>query len=370
MKKLYWRPSGISRIELLLVAVVAIICLVSVENLPRIQRQPHFRDKMAAARLSQACMSAIKDEKLRRGFTLDSEADPHGTGMIGTIVTPITSNTGHLPAKLLTTNPNFAAVVVSMLKRAGVGKGSPVAVGVSGSFPALNVSVYTALQTLQAKGIVIASVASSEWGATDPYYTWLDMERTLFDRRLISFRAVGASRGGIDDRGFGISKRGRAMLDDAIQRAGLRKLESDSLEEAISARMNLYYEVAGDQPIAAYVNVGGGAASVGTAVGKKLFASGLNFSAPRGATDSVMSRFVQEGVPVIHMSGIKYIAERYGLPEDLTVAPAVGEGGVYSRVEYNPWYAAVGIVLILLTMFGFLRLDLGRNLLGTSKPSK
>ncbi len=370
MKKLYWRPSGISRVELVLVAVVAIICLVSVENLPRIQRQPHFREKMAAARLSQACMSAIKDEKLRRGFTLDSEVDPHGSGMIGTLVTPVTSNTGHLPAKLLTTNPNFAAAVVSMLKRAGVKKGSPVAVGVSGSFPALNVSVYAALQTLQAKGIVVVSVAASEWGATDPYYTWLDMERTLFDRHLINFRAVGASRGGIDDRGFGISKRGRAMLDGAIQRAGIRKLDSASLEDAIASRMNLYYEVAGEEPIAAYINVGGGAASVGTAVGKKLYDSGLNFNAPRGATDSVMTRFVSEGVPVLHMSGIQYLADHYGISQDVTLPPTVGEGGVYSRVEYNPWYAGVGVFLILLTMFAFLRLDLGRNLLGTGKPSK
>lgn len=370
MKKLYWRPSGISRLELILIAAVAIVCLVCVENLPRVRRQSHFREKVAAARLASAGMAAIKEEKRNRGFVVDPETDPWGSGMIGNLVTPITSNTGHLPAKLLTTNPNFAAVVVAMLKRAGVAKGDRVAVGVSGSFPALNLAVYSALQTLQARPVIIASVASSEWGATDPNYTWLDMERTLFDRRLVSFRAAAASRGGIDDLGFGISKQGRAMLDAAIQRAGIRKLEPDSLEEAITVRMNLYYELAGDDQFKAYINVGGGAASVGTAVGKRLFDPGLNTSAPRGATDSVMSRFIQEGVPVLHMSGIADIAARYGLSTNPAQPASIGEGGVYTRVEYNPWYALVGIVVILMTMLAFLRLDFGRNLLGKSPPSK
>src|SRR5690606_2937660 len=111
-----------------------------------------------AARLSAACMREIKEERIRRGATIDPEVDPLGTGMLGNLVTPITSNTGHLPAKQLTTNPNFAAAIVAMLKKAGVGQGSTVAVGLSGSFPALNTATYAALQTLQSRAIVIASV--------------------------------------------------------------------------------------------------------------------------------------------------------------------------------------------------------------------
>jgi poly-gamma-glutamate system protein len=369
MKKLYWRPSGVSRLALVLIAVVSVVCLVSVENLPRVRRLAHFADKLAAARLSQTGMTAIKEERIKRGDTFDPEIDPLGTGMLGNLVTPITSNTGHLPAKMISTNPNFAAVIVSMLRRAGVNSGDAVAVGISGSFPALNLSTYAALQTLQVKPLVITSVASSEWGATDPYYTWLDMERTLSERRLIGFRAIAASRGGIDDRGFGISKQGRRMLDAAIERSGAKRLEPESLEDAIATRMNTYYEAAGETPIRAYINIGGGSASVGTAVGKRLYEPGLNRSVPRGATDSVLSRFVQEGVPVIHISGIKEIATRYGLSTDPTVAVEPGEGGVYSRVEYNPWYAGMAMLVILGTMVAFLRLDFGRNLLGQSKAS-
>jgi hypothetical protein len=70
------------------------------------------------------------------------------------------------------------------------------------------------------------------------------------------------------------------------------------------------------------------------------------------------------------MSGIQYLADHFGISGDMSLPPTVGAGGVYSRVEYNPWYAGVGVFLILATMFAFLRLDLGRNLLGTGKPSK
>ncbi len=358
MKKLYWRPSGISRIQLLLIALVAALCLTAVEQLPRVKRQPYFAEKVAAARLASAAMAAIKEEKARRGIPIDPEADPFGSGMIGSVVTAVTSNTGHLPAKIMSTNPNFAAVVVALLKEAGVREGDVVALGTSGSFPAMNVAAYAALQTLKTKPIVISSASSSEWGATDEDYLWLDMEQTLYQKKLVTFRSVAASRGGIDDRGFGISRQGRALLDAAIERAQLPNIEPRSLPEAIEQRMNLYYEHAGDKSIAAYINVGGGSASVGTHVGKKLFVPGLNTVAPKGATDSVMTRFVQEGVPVIHISGIAELAASYGLPLEFSAPEPVGAGGVYARVEYNPWYASLGIAAILLTMFAFMRLDL------------
>lgn len=367
MKKLYWRPSGISRAELFLIALIALVCLTAVENLPRVRRQAHFAEKVAAAQLASSAMQAIKEEKLRRGITIDPEVDPLGSGMIGSPVTPVTSNTGHLPAKLTTTNPNFAAVVVAMLREAGVNPGDTVAVGVSGSFPALNVATYAALETLQLEPIVIASAASSEWGANDEDYLWLDMEQTLFQKELVRFRSVAASRGGIDDRGFGIGREGRALLDAAIERAQLVKIEPQTLLEAIDARMNVYFEKARDKRIAAYINVGGGSASVGTHVGKKAFRSGVNTTLPRAATDSVMTRFVQEGIPVVHLSGVSEIAQRYGLPEAFNLPQRVGVGGVYARVEYNPWFAGLGIVIVLGSMFGFLRFNVGFGSLGSRR---
>ena len=54
-----------------------------------------------------------------------------------------------------------------------------VAVGLSGSFPAMNVAVYSALYELGVEPIIISSTAASQWGANDPNFTWLDMEAVL-----------------------------------------------------------------------------------------------------------------------------------------------------------------------------------------------
>lgn len=368
MKKLYFRPPGLSRLELLAIAAVALIAMIGVETLPRESLQPNFREKMEAARLAESMMRAVREGKLERGIPIDPEVDPALTGMIGNTVTPITSNTGYIESKLTSTNPNFAAVIVHLLKHAKVEEGDVVAIGVSGSFPALNISTYAAVKALKLQPLIIASAASSEWGATDVNYLWLDMERTLFEQRHIAFRSIAASRGGVDDRGFGISRQGRQLLDEAIDRSGLPKLIPKDLNEAINQRMSLYQEHAGDRRISAYINVGGGSASVGTHIGKKLFNPGLNTTAPRGTVDSVMTRFVEAGVPVIHLTSVKELASRYGLAEAPREPQTIGQGRVFREVTYNPWLAASAIALILATMVALLRFDLGFRVFSRAQP--
>lgn len=373
MKKLYWRPSGASRVALILIALVSLGCLGMVQGLPSKSRQKHHSQKLAAATLARNAMRVIKDEKLNRGILVDSEADPTGTGMIGVSVSATTSNTGYLDAKQLSTNPNFAAVVVHLLKLAGAEPGDTVAVGMSGSFPALNISTLAAIKTLKLEPIVISSVASSGWGANDPGFGWLDMEETLTKSQLLSFRSVASSRGGIDDRGLGISREGRAMLDESMLHHNITRIEPKSLKESIDRRMETYREQAAGRPIKAYINVGGGAASVGTHVGKKLFKPGLNRQPPLGGTDSVMLRFVSDGVPVIHLSNIRTIAERHKLEPPTSQPFSIGQGAVYVKEEPDLRLVFFAIVLILGSLVAFLKLDLSVRLFqprskGSSAP--
>jgi poly-gamma-glutamate system protein len=365
MKRLYWRPPGVSRTALVLVAIVAVVAVAAVELLPVVRKQRHYREKITAARLAKNAMDAIKAEKQRLGHTIKPKIDPAGTGMLGESFTPVTSNTGFLSAKRTSTNPNFAAVIVHLLFEAGVEEGDVVAVAMSGSFPALNVSTYAALHTIGAKPIVIASTSSSEWGANNVDYLWLDMERTLRDEGLLEFKAAAASFGGIDDVGVGMTDQGRAILAAAMKRNGVKQLEPTSLSDAIVKRVALYDELAGDAPIAAYVNIGGGSASVGTHVGKKQFKPGLNEEVPRAPNlaDSVMLRFAKRDVPVIHISRMKLLAERYGLPyEPLSEVP-IGQGSVFVATEYNRWLALGGLVMVLGLLFTFVRWDVGTRLL-------
>ena len=96
-------------------------------------------------------------------------------------------------------NPNFAAVVVEWLKELGVKSGDVVAVGASGSFPAMNIAVYAALHELGIEPIIISSTAASQWGANEPSFTWLDMEAVLRKSDVFPYKSVAASLGGVGD---------------------------------------------------------------------------------------------------------------------------------------------------------------------------
>jgi poly-gamma-glutamate system protein len=369
VKRVYWRPPAVSRAALLLVAAVACALLVAVERLKVRRQQPYYAEKLAAAELAQRAMAVIKAEKLRRGLRVDPETDPTESGMIGEAITPVTANTGYLSAKQRSVDANFAAVMVALLMRAGVAPGDRVAVGVSGSFPALNVSIYAALATVRADPVVIASASASEWGANHIDYLWLDMERTLVDQRSFAFRSIASSLGGIDDRAYGISKEGRVLLTQCVERAGIPLIDPKGLVDSIDQRMVLYDQRAGGKSYKAYINVGGGTASVGTHVGKKQFKPGLNLRAPQGEgiVDSVMLRFATRDVPVIHVTSIEDLAKQFDLKEPQAGrVVAVGEGGVYAKLEYRRWLAGVALALLFAVMVLFIRLDFGFRLFRSS----
>ncbi len=129
-------------------------------------------------------------KRLRKNLPIDPESDPAQTGLIGELLSPLTTNPGHLPAKQTSANPNFSAVIIHLLKRAGVKEGDKVAVGFSGSFPALNICVLAAIDTLKADPIVISSAGSSQWGANHPDFMWPDMEKLLHEKHVFPYRSV------------------------------------------------------------------------------------------------------------------------------------------------------------------------------------
>lgn len=364
MKRIYWRPQKISRIELGLIALISLALLAAVEVFQVTEEQPWHAEKLEASRLARLAMAVVRDERERQGLEMDPTTDPTGSGVIGLAMSEVTTNTGHLQAKQTSVNPNFAAVVVHYLKKAGVGAGDTVAVGCSGSFPALNIAVYAALQTLGANPVVISSVSGSQWGANDPRLTWLDMERLLFEKKVFTFRSVAGSRGGIEDRALGIGREGRQKLDAAIERNGVHVIKPKDYAQSVDERMALYRERAGDG-VKAYVNVGGGTTSVGTRLGKQMFQPGLNRSPPPGLreVDSVMSRFIHEGVPVIHLVRVADLARRFGLPVQPTEMPGVGEGEIFVKRARNRWLAGGSVLVVLALLYGFIRRDLGLRML-------
>jgi hypothetical protein len=77
-----------------------------------------------------------------------------------------------------------------------------------------------------------------------------------------------------------------------------------------------------------------------------------------------MVRFAGRGIPVIHLTKIDALAERYGLPLQPTRIPAIGEGTIYVRIGYNRWLALGMLVSLIALLAGVLRFDLGHRWLG------
>jgi poly-gamma-glutamate system protein len=391
---MYWKPEGASQVQRAVVAALAIVGLVAVEVFPSEEQQPHYAEKMLAARKAQEALEVIHEASERRGLSLRLKTDPSGSRMIGEVLSPITSGSGSLVSKQTSVNPNFAAVVVEWLKELRVKPGDVVAVGLSGSFPAMNVAVYSALHELGIDPIIISSTAASQWGANDPSFTWLDMEAVLRKSEVFPYKSVAASLGGVGDDAIGLSKRGRRMLERAIERNQIPMLaELDdgkppepvvqegteepgpSLalvdEDRVRERMRVYYEKAGDRPIKAYVNVGGGTVSVGTKVGKRKFNPGLNARPPKGIEDmppSVLGAFLESGVPGIHVTRIIDLAEQYGLEIAPRATPEVGAGAIFQKRQPNRWLAGIVLALILMSLFVIARAPWGTRMLRTTIP--
>ncbi len=359
MKALYWRSNYVSTPQIVVVAMLAAGGVYGVESNPVEERDELFETKLRATRLAKQAFRAIYLKRISLRIPLDTEADPAGSGLIGPVRTPIVSNEGHITAKRTTANPNFAAVFVEMLSEVGIKKGHVVALNLTGSFPAMNINMYAALETIGADPIVISSVAASEYGATHPDLTWLDMEHVLFEQDLISFRSDAVTMGGVLDVARDHSDEGRALIQAAIDRNDRPALTPSSYEEAVQMRLSFFDDLRGRRPIRLFANIGGGTASVGTFTDKSDFRPGLNTKLPRGLERiSVMRSFLERGVPVIHVSKIRSLARRFGLPEDPVVVPEPGEGGVFRTSIVRSWTVLGVLFMILAAMYAATRFDI------------
>ncbi len=342
--KIYWRSTGVPTWGLVFLTVVAIAVFLVAENLQQRDEvvEEHYTTMVAASRTMRNAMDVLMPERAKVA-PISPDFDPQRSGLIGVPASSVTSNHGGRESKQTTINPNWAAVGVKLLKQAGVEEGDLVAVTVSGSFPALNLAMYSAIEAIGAEAVVIASASSSQWGANVPGFLWLDMERILRDRNIISLKPVAVSLGAIEDRGIGLEPDGIASIKTSINRSGIPFLQPQSYREAVAERIALFRQHAEGRPYKAFVNVGGGATIVGPPGIDDQFNAGLIYDAPARAyaVETVMGHFLREEVPGIHMINVKTLAERYGLPLAPEQAIPVGNAGVYNATTYRRWLAAV-----------------------------
>lgn len=347
-QKLYWRPSKVPGRALLLLSIAAVAALFVVETFTRQQTSDNYDRMLSASRIMQEAIEVLRPIR-GRIEPINPSVDPLRSGLIGVASSGITSNSGDLDSKQATINPNWAAVAIRLLDDAGVEPGDRVAVAVSGSFPALNIAVYSALQVMDVDPVIIVSGSASQWGANVPAFGWMDMARELRAARVIDIKADAATLGGIEDRGIGLDESGQQAIRRSAERADIEMVVPDNYEAAVAERIRIYREGAGGEPIAALVNVGGGTATTGPNAIDHFFGSGLQRSAPSRAfrVPSVMGYFLREEIPVINFSGIRSLSTRYDMPYPPQQMPSVGTGGVYNAEGYRRWLAGLMILLLL-----------------------
>ncbi len=361
MKKLLWKQSTVSWQVHLVIAIAAVISLLIVESFKINVRQRYYKEKIGAARYMLKGMELLKQYRLQRIGPINKEIDPLRSGLIGVLSSPITSTTVDIDSKLMSINPNWAAVMVAMLKEAKVKNNSTVAVSFTGSFPAMNLAVVSAAKSMGLRLIIITSLASSTWGANIPNFTWLDMEHVLNTKQFCDYKSVAASLGGIQDNALGMPEEGKRILRNTVFKHNITLLELDTVKKSIDARMEIYHDKAKDSQIAAYINVGGGTVAVGSFIGKMRYKPGLNIKAPRKALriDSVMSRFGNEQTPILNINYIKTLAKNYNFPEWGKRIPKIGEGETFNRWEYNKPLVVVILAFLIVVMFLFMKMGIG-----------
>ena len=333
-----------------------------------------YRMKLEAVSLMQRAEQTLRDAKRERGIVVDRRNDPDGTGVIGPQFTLTTTDRGAQAAKALAAHPNFAAAVTQMMLQAGVRAHDVVAVGMTGSLPGLNLAVLAACRAIGAETVIITSLGSSMFGATDPDFTWLDMESVLVQRGLWPYRSAAASLGGGGDVGRGLSPAGRQFLNDAIRRNGVRLLDPSSVLEAVRQRVALYDSVAREHggSIRLYVNVGGGVASLGGAQNGRLIPAGLThrIAARNYPNRGVINVLGERRMPIIHLLQVQKLAREFGIIDAGSSAVKPGAGLLFIHYRYNLWLVALCVAILLATNLVFLRHDIRQQLAGHPHPER
>lgn len=263
---------------------------------------------------------------------LDSSLDPNQTGLIGPEISPLFTTLGQPDAKRTTTNPDLAALMVHLLREAGVEADDPVAVGASGSFPAVLLAALAALETLGAHPITILSLGSSSYGATRTDLHLLDIHDLLRSKGLISGRPAAVSLGGGSDVGDDFDPAFRDGLLADLEVSGYPMILESTLSMNVAQRMRIY--LGGDSSadaggVSAFVNIGGGHANMGVSPRVLEVPPGLIrdpgvLELPPLEERGVLFQMVGRGVPVIHLLNIRGLALKYGLPWDPTPLPDPG----------------------------------------------
>lgn len=271
-----------------------------------------------------------------------STSDPNHTGLIGPELGDLLTTMGSLEAKRTSTNPDFAALFVRLFWELGLKPGDKIALGCSGSFPALILASLVAAEVTELEPLLMVSLGASSYGATSSEWTWLDMETVLLEQGLIHHMAAVVSLGGEGDIGASLPQEGREAGLSACRRNRITPL----VEKTSRGQLERKLQYLKDFQPKVFVNVGGNQVHVG----------GEGYLLPPGvirnpgrlpvAELGLVGWCLANGVPVIHLLHIREIALQYGLALDPIPFPVPGKSLVYFKISIR-WSMMIPCLLVV-----------------------
>lgn len=312
-----------------------------------------------ASRIMSKAVDIIRECREEKGFTLDRDSDINMTGLIGLELSPLTTSLGSLEAKRTSTNPNFAGLIVFLLEESGVRRGDAIAVGASGSFPALIVAALSALKAMDLRPLVICSIGASQWGANNPDFHWLHMHSCLLRKGIFGREPIAVSLGGHKDSEENIIPGGLALLLKETRERGVLFIHEPDLKQNVETRIELYEKKAGRDKVKAFINIGGSWSNIGDDSEILKLKPGLvkTKRIPPLQKRGVLFEMALRKIPVIHLLNIRGLVERYGLPWDPVPLPRPGDGRIYqlAREKQLSFFLLAAFYFLLLIAFFIFR---------------
>ncbi|MFC1725061.1 poly-gamma-glutamate system protein [candidate division KSB1 bacterium] len=310
---------------------------------------PYSEEMLNASKIMKECISVIRTHFETSGKNFNNSTDPNQTGLIGPELSSITTTLGHIDAKRTTTNPDMAALIVHLLKKAGVESGDTIALGCSASFPALVTASLSAAKAMEVFPVIIISIGASSFGATDPDFNLLDIY-LLLKNRIFDIKPAAITLGGEKDIGEGFEKEVKDSILKQIQNSGILFIYEPDLRKNVAERMKLYLGNYTSKGIKAFINTGGSYANFGTSPLVLNVKPGLNFNPelPTEEDRGVIFEMIAMNIPVIHLLYIKGLAVKYNLPWDPVPLPEVGESKLKDIESTGTLFRITGIVYIII----------------------
>ena len=315
-----------------------------------------YDDKIIASELMEQLIFEIN-----KNFRVEkSNLDLYNSGLIGLQNSPITTIQDNdslmFKSKLLTTHPNFAAVIVEYFYDAEISSGDTIAVSMTGSFPGANLALLSVCETMNITPIIMSSAGSSAWGANRLDLSWPIIESYLFDNNFLKNRSIVYSMGGDNDNGDNLSDKGIEILESSIPN-NVNFINEFSLIDNISKKINFFDSTSSNYSM--YVNIGGGASSLGNGLDKDSLQVGLiNFLDIQDMSlnefkNSISYNFLTEkSIPMLNIKNIIKLVPKDYISDLMTGNMKVGGGSLFYKYDpYNPFVISVclfmSIVLIV-----------------------